>query len=249
MDEFPICISPQLLTLARESAGRCVFGGYAPDAVAAVVLSWAALEAMLNEFLAWLEVHRRWCVVNSNSGDESPGGWEELHGDLLQANEAREQPLQRFDLVVRKLTGKEVSRGQGARQQLGFLARLRNALTHFDVPIAKFQTAWATPEEARREGFDDFGYTTQEFPQTPRWLRALESKALLLSVGDKPGDAEMDWSLRVCSREVADWALSTVVDAAKELSSCVPKTSELRRFLEEETLLASTAIRPESTLR
>lgn len=228
--------SPILQMLARQAEARSGEDDFSPDAIAAVVLSVAALEGFLNELAA---------AAKSSFDRKTVGGidiareqallvvLERLGLVLTVAEDCGAKTLYKFDAAYEALTGRKPDTGHGSRQQLQALVALRNGLVHLK------QTEYELKLNTDDPPPDGFAGTwlgmVQANHSSVKWLKPIEH---LL----RPGRSR--WTLRVCSRAVATWACTVVEGAAHELTSCLP-LSEFRKRIEEHSL-GGTQIRAAS---
>jgi hypothetical protein len=118
----------------------------------------------------------------------------------------------RYDLAWEVLTAAPISRGEGARQSLPTLTKLRNDLVHAKSGEAEIYLH-NDPQEAA--GFDGIwlGRVTERHKH-PSYFRVLESVGLLAT-----GDTGERWLYRVCSSRLAEWACDTVA-VSRRVSFC-----------------------------
>lgn len=125
--------SPLIQFLARQAAERCTGDGDY-DAIAAVILSYSALEAFLNELTQLASTLLREDELQLAALGEcacpQPTPIRELGLAMSVAQEQRASTTYRYDLAWQVLSGVEIDRGKGARQDLATLTGLRNDLAH-----------------------------------------------------------------------------------------------------------------------
>jgi hypothetical protein len=229
--------SPLLHMLALAAAKRCADGDVF-DALTAVILSYSAFEGFLNEMAQLAQTLVRGRQI------EDAGGHPLLWADdtsiapniqalalaLRVAQDQRASVEYRYDLSWEILSGAPIERGEGSRQNLGVLGKLRNALVHVKSEETQI---YVDPDPSSAP--DDFkgvwlGMVTERH-QEPPFLRALESQRLLAT-----GDHRQPWIHRVCTRNIADWACMTVEQLAANVVALIPAESAFRQRLQEQSL-------------
>lgn len=230
--------------LAFEAAGRCEGRRFPLDALGAIVLSYSALEAFLNE-LAQLA---RTSVFNiGRRGDYADDA---EHADLLRtlaivleiAINQRASLTYRFDIAWEVLSGIPPSKGVGARQDLTTLTGVRNSIVHLKAEQAQTYTreseAAAAEFHAEFPGGTFLGVAVTRHTERPKWFAALAAKKLLAE-----GDKDERWVHLVCSAPLARWACAVVEDAAYGLVQRTPEGSEFRKELTQYSLAGRAARR------
>jgi len=223
--------------LARESAGRCVGGGNF-DALSAIMLSYAALEAFVNELSQLSRTllrERKLQLETDETVPSLPDFLETLSLALRVAEDRWASVEYRYDLAWEVVGPTKVNPGVGARQSLGVMTKLRNDLVHAKSGETELYLH-QDPEEAKR--FDGFWLgSVREHHEHPRYLHFLDDRRLL-----NPGTEHDPWLHRICSRAVAEWACETTEQLAWNLVERTPVDSTFRERLENYSL-AGTARR------
>lgn len=230
--------------LAVEAASRCAGQRFPLDALGAIVLSYSALEAFLNE-LAQLA---RTTVFNiGRRGDYADDA---AHADVLRtlaivldvAMHQRASVAYRFDIAWEVLSGSPSNKGTGTRQDLTVLTGVRNSIVHLKAEQAQTYTraseAAAAEFQAEFPGGTFLGVAVTRHNERPRWFSALAAKKLLAD-----GDEDERWVHLVCSAPLATWACTVVEDAAYELAHQTPEGSEFRSQLTQYSLAGRAARR------
>jgi hypothetical protein len=227
-------------TLARASADRCRGGGNF-DALSAIILSYAALEAFVNELsqLARTLVRERDLKLETDETVPTLPEFLETLSLVLRVAEDRWASVEyRYDLAWEVVCRTKVEPGVGARQSLGVMTKLRNDLVHAksgETELYLHQDA----EEAK--SFDGFWLgSVRERHEHPRYLRFLDDRRLL-----NPGTEHGPWLHRICSRAVADWACETAEQLACNLVELTPIGSSFRERLELYSLAGTSKRRRE----
>lgn len=215
--------------LAREAAGRCE-GDHGLDALAAVVLSYAALEAFLNEVSQLPRTLVR--AGERNFEDLSlgePALLDGLYLEMTAASSSRASVEDRYDVAWEFLAGESIDRGKGTRQRLQVLTRLRNDLVHAKSSEVELRE-YIDLENPITFGGVPMGFV-EPHHKPPRYFRALESWGLLAA-----GEKHEFWLHRICSASLARWACDTVERLAEDLLSQTPTSSVFRERLKLYTL-------------
>jgi hypothetical protein len=111
---------------------------------------------------------------------------------------------------------------------LSVLTKLRNDLVHVKAAETRITTVQSTPPE----GFSGTwgGLVVQDHAE-PSYFASLKNWQLV------PRDVSHDrWILRICTREIAEWACDTVETLAEALVAQLPAGTEFRKKLEERSL-------------
>lgn len=223
--------SALIQSLARASAGRCTGRGDF-DAIAAVILTYSALEAFLNEVAQLAQTLLREQALSLADADPSskPDPVLERLGLVMRvAQDQRAAVEYRYDLAWEILAGSEVKRGEGARQSLSILTKLRNDLVHAKSEETSLEMR-NDPEDAAK--FDGIWLgRVVELHKHPSYFRFLESKGVLA-----PGNEEQRWLYRICSQKTAEWACQTVEQLAADVVAVAPDASGFKQRLGDQTL-------------
>ena len=229
--------SPLLHMLAVAAAKRCADGGVF-DALAAVMPSYSAFEAFLNEMAQLAQTLVRGRQIEDAGGH--PLLWvddtsiapniQALALALRVAQDQRASVDYRYDLSWEILSGATIERGEGARQNLGVLGKLRNAIVHVQSEETQLYVN-PDPSSAPEDFKGVWLGMVEERHEEPAFLRALESQKLL-----SPGDHRQPWIHRVCTQAVADWACMTVEHLAANVVALVPVESAFRQRLQARSL-------------
>lgn len=222
-----------LYALALRSANRCDGGRGDFDAITAIMLSYSALEAFVNE------VAKLSFVLLKNESYQNQQGRMNSSAAIPQINtlalamkvaeDNKASTAYKFDLAWEILSGSPIEKGDDLRQSIDTLNSLRNDLVHAKSEETKIGL-YRDPEEAARFDGEWLGHVVEVF-ESPRYFRSLEAKHLLT-----PGTEGQRWVYRICSKEVAEWACATVKHAAIDLTSQAPIGSEFRNRLETYSL-------------
>jgi hypothetical protein len=224
--------------LARQAAERCIGAGNF-DALASVILAYTAFEAFLNEFAQLpqtllCEQTRQQRQSQSDAGDPHQPILERLALAMRVAQETRTSVEYRYDLAWEILTGARIARGEGARQMLSALTKLRNDLVHAKSGESEILLR-VDPEEAVQFNGIWLGRVVERH-QHPGYFKVLRDKCLLAD-----GDETAPWIDLVCTRNIAYWACDTVEELAAQLLACAPTPSEFHQRLESYSLGGNTA--------
>lgn len=220
-----------LYALARQAAERCDQSD-GTDAIGAVLLAYAALEAFLNE-LAHLSIMTLLESKLPREHSAHVAHPEPLLSVLepfvpkIQAEMNRYASTEdRYDLSWEAFAGTEPSKGQGIRQRLTTLTKIRNAVVH--LQSTRTETVFSSLPAAPDLTGPSMAITVQY--EQPPFLQSLRGWKLL------DGDESDRWVDRISTRMIADWACSTAQSAASELISKTPARSAFRERLASESL-------------
>jgi hypothetical protein len=212
--------SSLIQSLARAAAQRCTGGGDF-DAIGAVILTYTAFEAFLNEVSQLAQTLVR--EHASGETDVQDSILERLALVLRVAQDHNASASYRYDLAL-KVMGASIDPGQGARQSLSTLIKLRNDLVHAKSEETEIYLR-PDPQDA-----DSLGRVVQRHKH-PRYFQFLEDKGVLAN-----GNEDHRWIYRICSRDVADWACNTVEELAADLVAHAPTPSKFQERLEKHSL-------------
>ena len=143
--------------------------------------------------------------------------------DCLKATD-RASTLERYDLILKTLTGRDVDNSRDPKQALKIVYSVRDAIAH--MKSQETEIVRELREEDRTPGNFHVGTWVENYPQ-PKFMRALESRGLL-----NPGAGPRgQWSLRISSQPFANWICETVEQAARDLAAQFPPDSMMRERL------------------
>jgi len=204
--------------LARDAVPT---GDWDLSAMTATVMAFTALEAFVNEVgqLAATELVRA-----ARHHEAEPPKLRELEFALRIARENRASTCYQYDIAREVLDGSPPDPGQGARQDLGTLTKLRNALVHMQSTQVDIYIEPPTSE-------DDFIQTISSRHPQPRFMTALAERQLLSGADDTTS-----WTNNICTGRLANWACDTVEQVAHELVASTPEETNFREQLESHSL-------------
>jgi hypothetical protein len=224
--------SSLIQSLARASADRCTGKGGDFDAIAAVILTYSAFEAFLNEVTQLAQTLLREQALKLDDAEPSSTSNALLDRVALAMRVAQDRWASveyRYDLAWEILDGAEIKRGEGARQSLSVLTKLRNDLVHAKSQETSLEMR-NDPEDAAK--FDGIWLgRVVELHKHPSYFRFLKATGVLA-----PGNEEQRWLFRICSRKTAEWACQTVEQLAAELVAAAPDGSRFKQRLGDQSL-------------
>ena len=205
MNQAAYLRSGRVLHQAREAYARSL--NVMDESDVCIALCAAAFEGFLNE-VAFLLRNRLMFPHHTGSAQEVA-----LHEVLVEAEEARMQPVAKYRMGMFALTGKFALKGDIVIKRLATVFRLRNSLLHVK-PDVIFEVDRKAGEFKR--------------PKWPPEVDLLVAERVLVA----PRDYSETWRTLVSTPPVAAWAYKHVVVAIHSLIAAAPVGSVLRKRLD-----------------